>query len=59
MLSASFGVAQTEGTTLSMDAVIERADAAMYKSKEMGKNRVSTHGIDKEQKFPLVKEKSA
>lgn len=59
VLSASFGVAQTEGTTLSMDAVIERADAAMYKSKEMGKNRVSTHGIDKEQKFPLVKEKSA
>lgn len=39
-LSASFGVAQRGGTDDTIDAVITRADTALYKAKHAGKNRV-------------------
>ncbi len=42
-ITASFGVAEQLGDQ-SLDVVISKADKAMYQSKQMGRNRVSTVG---------------
>ncbi|MDN3919350.1 GGDEF domain-containing protein [Roseateles violae] len=39
-LTASFGVAEARPDDASADAVLARADAAMYRAKELGRNRV-------------------
>ena len=41
-LSASFGVAACPESTSSLDNLMARADAALYKAKKEGRNRVAT-----------------
>jgi diguanylate cyclase (GGDEF)-like protein len=39
-VTASFGVAELEGSTPGWEALVERADQALYRAKESGRNRV-------------------
>lgn len=40
-VTASFGCTQLESRDTSLDDVVERADKALYQSKENGRNRVT------------------
>ncbi|WP_394392173.1 GGDEF domain-containing protein [Shewanella woodyi] len=42
-ISASFGVATSTEKDLSLDPILQRADIAMYQSKEQGRERVSVY----------------
>jgi diguanylate cyclase (GGDEF)-like protein len=45
-ISASFGVATSTVKDLSLDPIIQRADVAMYQSKEHGRDRVSVYSSE-------------
>lgn len=45
-LTVSIGVAALDGQTGSAEELVARADAALYRSKAGGRNRVSTHETD-------------
>ena len=41
-ITASFGVSQLRSTDVDLDEAINRADAAMYAAKRLGRDRVET-----------------
>jgi diguanylate cyclase (GGDEF)-like protein len=41
-MTASFGVASTEGRTVDRKSLVSLADAALYRAKELGRNRVES-----------------
>lgn len=41
-ITASFGVSQIRPTDVDLDEAVNRADAAMYMAKQLGRNRVET-----------------
>jgi len=41
-ITASFGVSEIRSTDVDLDEAINRADAAMYTAKRLGRNRVET-----------------
>jgi diguanylate cyclase (GGDEF)-like protein len=43
-ITASFGVAEFDSTTESLDVLVARADALLYRAKESGRNRVVATG---------------
>ena len=46
MIGISIGVAVASGATITADALLARADAAMYEAKHAGKGRVEIFGRD-------------
>jgi diguanylate cyclase (GGDEF)-like protein len=48
MITASFGVASTTSCGLDQNALLKAADAALYRAKRAGKNRVESDAVNQQ-----------